>query len=118
MTAIPLETCRLAKEAGFPQDRWPQMVWASIGLGRFEIHYYTHPRATDIHPEWYAAPSPLDLLEWLEAEKGWDWWRQSPRERAVTACWFANHSDGKQLLASADTAADLCLAVLQRLVKP
>ena len=117
---LTLEAAKAWKAMGGPQDRWPQMTWREIEsdleycLDAVEAGPQTNPPTDPARVTWwYAAPEDTAALDWLEREKGWNWWRQSPHGRAIPGCWFASHSDGKHLLASALDASGLVLAIYQ-----
>ena len=71
---LDLETCQRLKDAGFPQDRWPQVVW--WGSPRMEDGDVPGLDLMPDAPEdvWgFAAPDALDALDWFEREKGVRW---------------------------------------------
>ena len=81
MITVSLEAAQALKAAGFPQDRWPQMVYIYCGIcdvpkanviewrtgAPFD---YQHPQLSD---KFLAAPEPFTALEWLENAKGIQW---------------------------------------------
>ena len=82
MTVVSLAAARKLHALGWPQDRWPQMVYLPDGWGgvHCRLHYQpTKPRAAERGAifsnelwclAWYVAPDVLSVLDWLE-ERGW-----------------------------------------------
>lgn len=68
---LPLELAQRARALGYPQDNQPQMEWIQADEGRLRHLYHGHITGG------IAAPSRLQVLEWLEEEKGVGWWRIS-----------------------------------------
>ena len=80
---VSLENARGLAAEGFPQDQFPQMVWCAYILkgprgpdpegGFWDCTYEEHngrvTHSPEI-PEWYAAPTHLQALEWL-SRKGY-----------------------------------------------
>ena len=123
---VDLEMARWLKEQGFPQDRFPQIVWVGRKSSSDSTNWTCEARnfqprhagsLQGIHRTGnieygpcIAAPDPRIALEWLEREKGIDWWRQSPRMRAVKEHWFAATHDQKWVKGAA-TASGLLLEI-------
>ena len=64
---VSLEVAKALKDAGYPQDQWPQMVYTDLPRGgknyyEWEVEWWT--REIDAG-HYYAAPTPLQALEWL-----------------------------------------------------
>ena len=70
---VTLEQAQRLKAAGFPQDQWPQHGWYRP-INKFVLTWEpTDPKRGPFNSEWYAAPSYLLALQWLEGEKGIGW---------------------------------------------
>ena len=75
---VSREVAELLKALGYPQDRWPQLVYYGLLSSKLRfIRWYWKP--SDGY--WLAAPTHLQAFEWLEKEKGWryarddgKWW--------------------------------------------
>ena len=122
---LDLDLCQRLKALGFPQNRFPQLIWE-----RPLVSWAGHPRLVFWAPvdttDWCAAPEALDVLDWLEREKGWHYCRADddhwlawtatgerrhpmlpvPKEWLVTPL----HRDG-----CFDTAPELIRAILDKL---
>ena len=105
---LTLEACKALKAMGFDQ-RVPSMVWH--GRKASPNHYdwaleprFTVPRAdNNQEAQWYACPDSIDALDWLAAQFGGTWQRD-------TDYWF---SAPRQFIRRADTPSALIVAVAQ-----
>lgn len=90
---VSLEQAKRLQECGFPQNEWPQMVYATNRV--FSENYVCQWAGSTVSesagvrlcggailPVWVAAPTYLRALEWLEREQRWHWSRGN-------AVWFA-----------------------------
>lgn len=110
---VSLEVAKALKEIGYPQNQWPQMIWdadqkeLNRDLPGVEIMY-----------EWYAAPTPLQTLEWLARKLGSDY-AISSILMAATTSYCLERWDGARVKYSVteayDNPNDLILAILQHL---
>ena len=117
---VSLELAQALKTIGYPQDQWPQMVYWRWKVWRGTFVQYTlahrHTMPGDQH-DWYAAPTPLQTLEWMEREKG-SWWERyvyantDPATVDWSICW-RNH--GRVETVEGTDPNDLILAILKHL---
>lgn len=97
---VSLEAARALQQASFPQDQWPQMVWANISDGepiwkvclgisfvdmpdftgeKRRLRCYGLEQAQYGHvfgireKDWIAAPTYLAALQFGKSERGWLW---------------------------------------------
>ena len=127
MTTVSLKCAQALKAAGFPQDRWPQMVYIYCGIcdvpkanviewrtgAPFD---YQHPQLSD---KFLAAPDPLTALEWLRST-GWHIWANlgppgtGESWEAAKQEWMPLSLTGESHLRADDPDA-LIIAICQRL---
>ena len=113
---VSLEVAKALKDAGYPQAQRPQMVWWR----------WQHPwRETDtlfscdyetgesVSAEWYAAPTPLQALEWLEREKGYRYGRYYQGDIGLWYSGDVETEHGGRL--TSRTPNDLILAIIKHL---
>ena len=134
---VSMEVAQALKDAGYPQDQWPQMVWAdrryandpSVGFFRdWEPEYvYTPPtKWAELHKPrafvaYFAAPTPLQALEWLADNKAIEYrvacYHHNWETRwALGECLPTAHDDlAWHTIASFRHPTDLILAILKHL---
>lgn len=127
MSTVYHPQARRLAALGFPQDRFPRMVWthygnppeaaAVYGEGDFFGLEYGRDdflRREALPKKWYAAPAYVSgdgqsgALEFVEREHGRRWMRLSP------LWWLARPHDGSVVL-NARSASELLDAILDRL---
>lgn len=127
MSTVYHPQARRLAALGFPQDRFPQMVWTHYGnppeaaavYGDGDFFGLEYGRADFLRreappKEWYAAPVYVSgdgqsgALEFVERALGWRWMRLSPRR------WLAVPHAGGGVL-NARSASELLDLMLDRL---
>ena len=113
---VSLELAQALKTIWYPQDQWPQMVYWRWKVGRGTFVQYTlahrHTMPGDQH-DWYAAPTPLQALEWLEVTTAWEWERWRNHEDGPY--WTAQLRNDPTAWEACNTTNDLILAILKHL---
>ncbi len=85
---VSLEVARALTEVDYPQDQWPQTAYVRRSLSQtksWDLDYYLSQGRWML--EYLAAPTPLRALNWIEAEKGYQWERY--RHPSVDWRWAA-----------------------------
>ena len=110
---LDLDLSQAAKRAGFPQDQ-ATLYWIEPSLTS-PLHPYLSLYARTAL--WCAAPEALDVLEWLEREKGWCW--DTERVTASGKFWLAYKVAGTDRRVTSPsrrtTAPELIAAILKKL---
>ena len=120
---VTLEAAKALAECGYPQSQaWmgylkacPVLHFRLPSTNRFYglsvTFACTHQYEVYQSSQWYAAPTSLQALDWLEKEKGWKWDR-------LMGKWYARHcSNSGAVVAKLETPNDLIIAIIEHLQK-
>lgn len=118
---LPHELAKRAKAHGYPQEQYPKEVWLFGGAIGPDEHYAVYWDETPpddflavLDCNWCAAPSRLQVLEWLEQERAVEWSKVQVRQGSSLAGvkWYSpTHG------VEAATAEELIAAIFDQLEK-